>query len=285
MRLGVCTTDFPTMPADKLFAKIKQLGFESVQLCFSTVAECSFESTPHCDLPPYIDDAAIEAIANAADRYGLELAGANGTCNLIHPDARMRAEFLSRFDEFADACCQLGIEVITLCSGTRSREGMWTLHPDNHTPDAWNDLRESLSFCAAVAEKYGLTLAIETEASNVIDTPQRARQILDEIGSPALKMVLDAANLFLPGTAHRSNVRSVLTQAFDAFGHDIVAAHGKDILDTDGIVFAPTGEGIIDYPFFVQKLTEYGYDGDFLLHSVFDEAKMQTAATMLKNIL
>ena len=48
MRIGVCTTDFEnTLPADELFALVKELGFSSVQLAFSSVSECGFRVSEH----------------------------------------------------------------------------------------------------------------------------------------------------------------------------------------------------------------------------------------------
>ena len=96
----------------------------------------------------------------------------------------------------------------------------------------------------AYAEQYDLTLVVETEAANVVQTPQLARKMLDEIGSPHLKMVIDCANLFLPGTAHRENAAATIQRAFDAFGAEIALAHGKDIADSDGIEFAPSGPAL-----------------------------------------
>lgn len=285
MKLGICTTDFPTLPVGQLFERIAEMGFSGVQLCYASVTECGFTADARFDIPAEIPDAAQEAIAEAAERCGLTICAVNGTYNMAHPDAAVRAEGLARFDGLCDAAAALGIGVVSLCSGTRSLRSMWQPHPDNGSESAWRDLSASLRGAAAIAEKYGLTLAIETEASNIIDTPAKARRMLDEIGSPALKMVLDAANLFLPGTAHPQNVRPVLTEAFAAFGRDVVLAHGKDIAESDGIAFVPTGEGILDFPFFLQLLEKYGYNGDFVLHGIFDESKMKQARARIAALL
>ena len=75
---------------------------------------------------------------------------------------------------------------------------MWRWHPDNTTAQAWADSRTTLQALAALAEDYGLTLAVEPEHSNVVATAEQAIMMFDQVGSPALKIVYDAANLLDP---------------------------------------------------------------------------------------
>ena len=75
---------------------------------------------------------------------------------------------------------------------------MWRWHPDNTTPQAWSDSRTTLRALATLAEDYRLTLAVEPEHSNVVATADQAITMLDQVGSPALKIVYDAANLLDP---------------------------------------------------------------------------------------
>ncbi len=284
MNVGVCTTDFPTLPAEELFAKIAELGFSSVQLCFGSVAETNFACSPHFDIPACIPEEAVSAIRSAAEKHRLDIVACNGTFNMAHPNPEIRTEGLKRFEAVARATARLGISYISLCSGTLSEVSMWSPHPQNSSEIAWENMRSTMEAAVKIAERFGIVLAIETEAANVIDTPAKARRIMDEIGSPALKMIIDGANLFHPGTADPRNVRRILTEAFEVFGKDIVLAHGKDIAQGGGIEFVPTGEGIMDFPFFAEKLREYGFSGEMLLHGIFDAEKMKKAVSLFKNI-
>ena len=129
-----------------------------------------------------------------------------------------------------------------------------------------------------ISEKLGLTLAIETEVSNVVSSPEKARRIMDDIGSPLLKMILDMANLFPAGTAKKENVRAAIKRAVDFFGGDIVILHGKDIREGDGIDFCGTGDGIIDFTYAAALMRKIGYKGDMFLHGIYDEDKFMSAA-------
>ena len=275
MRIGICTTDFEkAMPADALFAKVKALGFDAVQLAFSSVSECGFEVSDHIEIPEGVSDDAIEAILAAGKKYGVDICAVNGTFNMAHCDPSVREEGIRRFDGFLRAVKALDCPIATLCSGSRSEKGLWTYSPETEKDEAWDDMFDTMKKAVALAEKYGIVLAIETEASNVISTPERARRIMDDIGSDKLKMILDCANLFHSGEAHPENVRPAIAKAAEYFGKDIVIAHGKDIKESDGIDFCGTGFGIVDFPFMIEKLRECGFEGDMMLHGIYNEADM-----------
>jgi len=93
--------------------------------------------------------------------------------------------------------------VITLCTGTRDPNNQWRGHPENVSPEAWHDLVDSMHSALQIAAAQTITLAIEPEISNVVDSAAKARRLLDEMQSPNLKIIMDAANLFQAGTLPR----------------------------------------------------------------------------------
>jgi len=279
MRTGICTTDFeeknaPRMTADDLFARIRQYGYTCTQFAFSSVSESEYLPGGSIEIPGTIAPSAIRAIEKAAQKHDLPLCVINGTFNMAHPDEEIRKTGLQRMDVLAQAALALGVKYISLCSGTRNAENLWAYSPENDTDGAWEDMYKTMERAVDIAEKYGITLAIESEASNVISTPERARRLMDGIGSDKLKMILDCANLFHRGEAHPENVKSVITHAFEVYGHDIVIAHGKDIREGDGIDFCGTGDGIVDFSLTAELLKQYGYTGDMFLHGIYVQADM-----------
>ena len=283
MRIGLCSSEFKVpLDCETYFKKLAEMNFPVTQLGFMSLTEFGFTPTGSIEIPGHVDDSVIDKIKNAANKYGVEIAACNGTFNMAHPDPAIREEAIARFEGFTAAVTKFGAKFITLCSGTRNPDHLWSPHPDNETQSAWDDMFDSMKRITKIAEKYGRVLAIETEAANVINTPEKARKIMDDLGSPNLKMIIDCANLFHVGKAHKENVRATLKKAFEYFGNDIVVAHGKDISDSNGIDYCPTGEGIIDYEYFVELLKEYGYQGDMLLHSIYDEEKMVVGRDLIK---
>ena len=146
-------------------------------------------------------------------------------------------------------------------------------------------MAECMRAVCAAAEKYDLTLAIETEAGNIISTPERAARIMDEVGSERLKMIMDCANLFHIGEAKRENARAVIGHAFDVFGRDVVLAHGKDIAESDGIRFCAAGEGIVDFPYFIKRLRGVNYQGVMMLHGIDREDKMPACRALVESFM
>lgn len=280
LRTGVCTTDFENRPlytADALFSRIRELGFGALQFAFSSISETNFAPSGQIEIPKQIPYIAVVAADRAAGKYDLPIEVVNGTFNMAHPDPAVRAEGLRRFAILTEASAALGAKYISLCSGSRNPDHLWTWSVDNDTAEAWDNMYETMEKAVELAEKAGLTLAIESEAANVIDTPENARRLLDAIGSNHLKMILDCANLFHRGTAHRENVQIVLANAFEKFGDDIVIAHGKDIREGDGIDFCGTGLGIVDFAYTATMLETVGYTGDMFLHGIYEESDMVRA--------
>lgn len=282
MRTGICTTDFEVpgkLPpsADRLFGKIQSYGFDCVQFAFSSIAECGFTPTGQIEIPARIPTKALDEAASCAERYHLPIEVINGTFNMAHPDEDVRREGIQRFALLTEAAEILGAKAISLCSGTRCEEHLWTYSDENNTPAAWDDMLDTVKRAVELAERRGITLAIESEAANIIDTPENARRVMDTVGSDRLKMILDCANLFHRGRAHPEYVRETIAHAFDLYGNDIVIAHGKDIREGDGIDFCGTGHGIVDFPYTAKLLKGHGYTGDMFLHGIYNEADMPGA--------
>jgi sugar phosphate isomerase/epimerase len=179
-------------------------------------------------------------------------------------------DYEQRLDVLASACRWLGTRLITLCTGTLDPENMWRWHPGNVSRDAWDRLVQAMRRIARIADRYEVTLGVEPEVSNVINSACKARRLLDEVGSPWVKIVIDPANLFRGGELPR--MREILDEAFELLGPDIVLAHGKD-LDRDGAAGdVPAGQGLLDYDLYLRLLRAHGYAGPLILHGLGEHA-------------
>ncbi len=284
MTLGVCTTDFPRMGCRELFETMARLGFTQTQFSFDSITEANCYADGRLEIPERIEAATVAQVLACSRELGVAVAAVNGTFNAAHPDKAVRAEGVRRFTALADAALALSCRTITLCSGTRNAEDLWAPHQDNDSPDAWRDMIGTLRALCAIAVPRGITLAVETEASNLVDTPQKAAAMLGEVGSPALAMVLDCANLFRPGEAYKKNVRPRMDEAAAAFGARVVLAHAKDIKEGPGVSFCATGEGIVDYPYFYALLRLIGYPGPMMLHGVYSREGLAAASAYLRSL-
>lgn len=274
MRIGIFTTVFarPTL-AERLDA-VRAYGLDCVQFDLSNMG------ISH--LPDRIDPALCAQIRNTFAEKGVTLSAVNGTFNMIDPDLNARREGLYRLRELALACEAIGTSVITLCTGTRDPSSMWRRHPDNDAPDAWNDLLHSMEEALILTEETGVTLAFEPEVSNVVDSARKGRLLLDTLQSPRLKVVMDGANIFHAGEL--ASMQSILTEAFDLLGPDIVLAHAKDLNHDGEAGQEAAGTGLLDYSLYLSLLQQAGYTGPLILHSL-TEAQASVAIAFLRDTL
>jgi sugar phosphate isomerase/epimerase len=232
------------------------------------------------ELPERIDTSLCDRIRNEFDARNMTMAAICGHFNMIHPHMQKRHDGLQGLRVLASACDRLGTSVITLCTGTRDPKSMWRRHPDNDSQEAWTDLVASMRQAVQIAEEYGVTLAFEPEVSNVIDSAHKARRLLDEMGSPYLKVTMDGANIFHAGELPR--MREILDEAFALVGKDIAIAHAKD-LDRDGEAgHLAAGKGLLDYEHYLSLLNKLEFDVPVILHGL-TESELPESLAFIRN--
>lgn len=234
------------------------------------------------DLPEAIPAGLPERFRREAAARGLPIASLQGTFNMCHPDAEHRRTGLRRLRLLAEACAPMGTSTIHICTGTRDPNSMWRRHPDNQTPEAWRDMAACIREAVEIARQAKVVLAFEPEVNNVVDSARKARQLMDEMGSPHLKVTMDPANIFHAGQLPR--MREVLEEAFALVGKDIALAHAKD-LDRDGDAgHKAAGEGLLDYDLYLRLLRANRFSGPLLLHGL-SRAQVPGCVAFLKGKL
>jgi sugar phosphate isomerase/epimerase len=258
MQVGVLLGVFPRPTFGAQLDAAKAQGLECVQVAMDSVG------LPF--MPDAIPIEAIERLRRETAARNIKLSALQGTFNMAHPDPKERETGLRQLRVMVEACPKMGVEFIHICTGTRNRNYIWSGHPDNGTPEAWRDMVDCVRKATKIAEEANVILAFEPEVSNIVNSPEKARKILDDIGSPKLKVTMDGANVFPKGGLNRQ--AEVLDHAFELIGKDIVMAHAKD-LDHDGAAGElPAGRGKLDYDRYLSLLHRYGFRGPILLHSL-----------------
>ena len=98
----------------------------------------------------------------------------------------------------------------------------------------------------------------------MVNSAERARALIDQIGSPRLRIVLDPANLFEVTSLQAQ--RDTVSAAIDLLADRIVMGHAKDRLE-DGR-FVAAGAGVLDYPHYLSRLKSIGFDGPLITHGL-----------------
>jgi sugar phosphate isomerase/epimerase len=202
--------------------KVRAAGFRGVSVFF-----------PH---PLETNHAGVARVKAALYAAGLEAAQANGWYEcLVNPDDALRAagvkglQALTRIGRWLDA------DTVYVRPGSLNPNGAWYPHPGNHTKETFDRLVDSLRQAAAVAQTEGMILAIEGHVLSPLDSARSIYDLLQAVGSPALKFNLDMVN-FIGTVRDTLDTTRVINEVFDLLGGSIVAAHVKDCALEDELV-------------------------------------------------
>ncbi len=272
MRIGIFAKTFVRSTLEETLDAVVAHGLDCTQFNFACAGLPSMPDTIGNDL--------AERIANAMRQRRLHLAAVSGTFNMIHPDRRQRENGFRRFEVIASHCKTIGANLVTLCTGTFDSDDMWRAHPENDSPQAWKDLLGSMEHALRIAGNFGLTLGVEPELANVINSASKARRLLDELKDPRLKIIMDGANLL-----HASDLPlapRIWQEAFDLLGTEIRLAHAKDMA-ADGI-FVAAGRGALDFDLYARLLRSVNFAGPIILHGLA-ENEVSASVRLLKDKL
>lgn len=233
-------------------------------------------------LPDEIDPALAAQIKAEITARQLTMAAVSGTYNMIHPDPAERQAGLRRLSVLAAACRPMGATVITLCTGTRDPHNQWRGHPDNQTLAAWRDLTLAMDAALDLAEAYDLTLAIEPELANVVDSAAKAARLMAELRSSRLKAIIDPANILPAGTLPRQ--REIIDEALDLLGPHLIMAHAKDLSADGQAGNVAAGSGRLDYAYYLAGLRRIGFNGPLIMHGL-TEAQVPQTVEFLRGLL
>ena len=261
MNIGIFAKTFVRPSLDETLDAVAAHGLRDIQFNMACAGLPS--------MPDSVNTAQIAHMRQALEVRQLRVAALSGTFNMIHPDPQVRQDGLRRLSVLAGVCGQLGTNLITLCTGTRDPENMWRRHPHNDTPQAWRDLLETMQAALKIAEAHNVLLGVEPEVSNVIDTAVKACRLLDEMQSPRLKIVMDAANLFHTGELPR--MHDILSEAFQLLGSDMALVHAKDLSHDGEAGHDAAGTGVLDYDRYIRLIRGTGYDGALILHGLRED--------------
>ncbi|NOZ21974.1 MAG: sugar phosphate isomerase/epimerase [Planctomycetes bacterium] len=155
---------------------------------------------------------------------------------------------------------------------------IWQAHvgimPHETSDPAWQIFVDSFKQLAEHGEKVGACLAIETGP----EPPAVLKRLIETVGSEAIRVNYDPANLILwparymkdagePYDKEKATREYQPTEGVKILGEYIVHTHAKDALvREDGQrQEVPLGTGWVEWPRYIELLSEAGYDGYFAI--------------------
>lgn len=243
-------------PIKDVMQQISAAGYTCLQFNMSSAGLDS--------MPKQYPDHILHDINHLQEEFNLSISGISGTYNLIHPDKKYRRDYLVRLEIMMQQMETLKIPMVSLCSGTRNIDNMWQGHQENNSNEVWNELCHELEKVVLLAEKYAVLIGIEPEKNNVINSVEKAQRLLDQMQSPAVKIIYDPANLFDTGSV--SEIESMVMYGLDKLYPHLVMVHAKDIEQNGNYV--PAGKGVMPFAKMIDALRNNKFEGSIIAHEL-----------------
>lgn len=272
MKLGIFAKTFPGQTPQSVLEAAAKAGYACVQYNMA----CSDIGA----LPQIIEPGVANAVHVASKQTGVEIAAVSATYNMVHPEPATREAGRRSFSGIAAAASRMGVRLLTVCTGSCDAQDQWRYHPDNDSEVTWTKMCQEFEHLIEIAERHDILIGVEPELANVVSSAGRARKLIDSMGSPRIRIVLDAANLFEQTTPEGR--RAVIERDVDVLADRIEMAHAKD-RNADGS-FATVGTGVIDFRHYLGVLERSGFAGNLVTHGL-ESHEAAGVAAFLQGIL
>ncbi len=251
-KIGIRAHDVGRFHADELADRVRQLGFDGIQLVFKKA------------LIDEVDFNHLEGLKKAFIKPSIMMLGAY--FNPYHPNQNEVIKGIDTFKKHLEIAHELGCQYI----GTETGSWMgspWGYHPLNHRDLALDTITKTFQELASYAEKHDAYLTLEGAYHHVCYSPQRLAILKERLHSPAVKITIDLFN-YLNIENHLHHV-SILDESIRLFKDDIVIFHLKDYVVKDHkLVQVGLGQGLMNYPMIIHTIKKHCPDAFLIFEGV-----------------
>jgi sugar phosphate isomerase/epimerase len=234
--------------------------------------------------PMATTDREVDRLRETLHSAGVAVAQTNAFYqSLVNPD--LRREGVNALKAAVAICRRLQGDMLYVRPGSLNPGGHWWPHPDNHKPETIDRLVDSLQAVAPVAEDAGVTLAIEGHTVSPLNTPQQVRDVIERVGSAALKFNCDPVN-FVSNVQDVYHSRRVIDALFDNLGPLTWTVHAKDMAIEDRHVVhiseVVIGRGSMDMGYCLQRFQAVRPHGYVIIEHLSDEQIPEARDSLLQ---
>ena len=238
MQLGIRLHDTKKLPFEERIADVHQLGFACGHLALSKVIN---------EFPT--DDGALTPglamyIKKVFAKNDVDIAVLGCYLNLANPNPEKLAQITNRYKAHIRFASLLGCGVVGTETGAPNET--YTHVPECHGEEALQTFITNLRPVVKYAEQKGVIMAIEPVWKHIVCNPERAKRVLEAIGSPNLQIILDPVNLL--DISNYKQQKEIVEEAIEILDKDIAMVHIKDfVVEGDKLVSVGAGLGQMDY--------------------------------------
>lgn len=271
MQFGIRLHDAVQAPVEERLKIVKEQGFTCAHVALSKVISEN-SVAPEALTPGY-----AMYLRRLFGKYELDCAVLGCYLNLATPDAAQLKATQEKYMANIRFAAHLGAGVVGTETGAPNVEYKFE-------EACWNE--ESLQIfirnlrpVVKYAEQMGVLVAIEPVVRHIVCNPVRARRVLDEIGSPNLRIILDPVNLLEIYNYEKQD--EIIDEAIELLGKDVAVLHVKDFAITDGrLVSVPVGQGQCHW----DRIMPYMKKEKPYMHATLEDTRPDNAVAALKYI-
>ncbi len=271
MQFGIRLHDAVQAPIEERLKIVKEQGFTCAHVALSKVIHEN-SVAPEALTPGY-----AMYLRRLFDKYELDCAVLGCYLNLATPDAAQLKAAQEKYMANIRFAAHFGAGVVGTETGAPNVEYKFE-------EACWNE--ESLQIfirnlrpVVKYAEQMGGLVAIEPVVRHIVCNPVRARRVLDEIGSPNLRIILDPVNLLEIYNYEKQD--EIIDEAIELLGKDVAVLHVKDFAITDGrLVSVPVGQGQCHW----DRIMPYMKKEKPYMHATLEDTRPDNAVAALNYI-
>ena len=262
-RLSTCSIALNHLPAEEAFPIITAAGYKKVDVHEKVHFLIFDDLCDHEELKAIADKSGLR-IAHIASYLGGGLFGRNMMYafhhwDVPHADRFTRIGFSSNDPDDLKTEFEQMKKTIDLAYFFGSKSVR--IFPGNDNPDTIDKMVPWFKRSAEYAAEKNVCLAFENEGVNgksISGTPEFCVQLSEKVDMSNFGVLYEPGNLMNNGTEYRG--------ALETMKNHVIHCHFKDCKPVDNICeMQPFGQGVIDFPWIVEKLEKVGYKGDYSL--------------------
>lgn len=244
--------DIPVEDIEELTAIAKENGISYFQLAIKKSMPSLFG-----DKFEYSKETA-DIIKSGLDKANI---GISVLGSYINPVARDKDELKAQLDFYKENA-KFAKHLNAGCIG--SETGNYESQEYTHGEENYQYFLKSAEQMITACEENNVIGAFEPVSIFTIDTPKKAKRMIDDLSSKNVGIILDIVNIL--SVENHKNLNYIIDEAFDLFADRIVALHIKDyIIENGNKIACDIGKGIMEYDYLFKQAKKLGRDVDMLI--------------------
>ncbi|MDD3171566.1 MAG: sugar phosphate isomerase/epimerase [Bacilli bacterium] len=273
MKIGIRAHDIGKFSTADLGVRIVDSQINIIQLVLNKAL---------LDYEMPLDQEKAKTIAISLSKSDVEIAMLGAYFNPIHSDQAKLHRGIENFKNHLKYAQIFGTKYVGTETGSYN-DDQWTFNPLNKSEKAYQGVLKVFKQLTDFSESTTSYVAIEGAYNHVISTPEKLLQLINDLKSERVKIIVDIYN-FLSIDNHFNHVK-IFDQCLELFSDKIVIFHLKDYIVKDNkLIQVALGDGLMNYPYIIKKIEEKCPNAYLILEGITG-IDIKRSLNFIKNLL